>query len=411
MTNQEIVRAWIKESRKKLKHKHKKIYFDSPERIYSFGKHYVMARRADEDLILVQENAYSKTTSQHRTLVFKEARKAGYKTLEVPEPDVSVQQKATKDPVQSRHQANLVFILDKIIDGAGSVMRARSLDHSREVARPAGELKFYADRFAVGHLLTKVMREILSLWDEARSRESGVAWVISYVASHFSEQEELNRVGACLTPMEVTRHLEEVERRREEKQEEKRRKREAWKQEQEERRRLDEQHYLWFVEGFGQVGLGFEGDDEIDLGAVRRHLSRENLVALRRNENDDTPGYFEMMTPGRYRSGSARHLIPISEARLMDLFVRAHEAHVSGESFVPPNYWSLGDDEREQVLNAYSLNSDKGARAMYREITGSGDVVFGNRNTLPYDRLREVAEMEGWLVGDILVISGQRIRL
>lgn len=401
-TNKLTVNAWAK-GKEDGKAKGGNIFFEG-DRIWSYGRHYLMAKKLGNDFVLLKENKYSNTTSQHRGLV-RRAIGSSATIIEVPCVDV-------KDDVvfggnnrffgnredETRSQTgvldNLDYLIKQVRKAVGSFHRARKRSKWRRVASAVDNMIQYLNRFNLWWTVNEL--QVLSDITTTATRMDGVP-----------RRMAIDLVPKLISGVSHSKAASKAKSRRlkrEEKTRENRRRRKKKEIEQEAikkvKRLTDEEVQKQFDEWRqGQyVSIDFAARHPEVWTDVLNYFSER--VAIR----EGTEGFEVMRWDGR---GIAR---PTDE-QVMRAFIMAHERREKGEGIswgvegFKENYpmaAGLPFGECAEELNLHFGLHQTAEKQMAYNINKRGDLVqpAGNDTTLPFCELLRVAENKGWVITD-----------
>lgn len=113
--------------------------FSEGNTIYSYGRHFPMAKRIDSKTVLFTTNTYSNTTAKHLSWTFG-AIPGACTIFNVA--DVNADS-------QESHLKNVVAMLESVFDLAKKQKKARSYDYSGGISETLANAAKYAERFEV----------------------------------------------------------------------------------------------------------------------------------------------------------------------------------------------------------------------------------------------------------------------
>jgi hypothetical protein len=133
-SNLQCCHVWAQQTQSEGRSSHSGIFFEGPA-IYSYGRHFKMAEFIKKDVVLINRNHYSMTTSRHQNDMRSALNGLPIITIRVPDPSA--------DPVAVRDNARIM--INKIDESILSIDQSKShADYGIEnLAKEVAELDTY----------------------------------------------------------------------------------------------------------------------------------------------------------------------------------------------------------------------------------------------------------------------------
>jgi hypothetical protein len=197
--SREVAHVWAQQNQASGRNATRNIYFEG-ETIFSYGKHFPIARFAGRGVVLVNNNGWSNTTAGHKRDVDDALRGLPVTTIYVDDPseraDVS---------------RNMAALWNDLVTLATQHRDARQQDHRPQLARLLRNYAAYAQFVRKGR--TKKLAALLASLDTDQQFWAELAHVSRRAAAEI-DAEKLSRAGATDARTQAKREREQAKRER-----------------------------------------------------------------------------------------------------------------------------------------------------------------------------------------------------
>lgn len=148
LDNSMVAHVWAQQNQSYGRNGNGSFYFEGAT-IYSYGRHFPIAKFLDSKTVLLTTDTYSNTTQRHVSLV-RGAMPESVDVFNVPQIDISLESRWAENN-NVHHGENLSSYRERILAALGKADRARSYRylHVSEAERLGAQAVAYAERFGL----------------------------------------------------------------------------------------------------------------------------------------------------------------------------------------------------------------------------------------------------------------------
>jgi len=133
--NRDVAEAFANGS---TKAKTERVFIDG-DTIYSYGRHFAMAKKIGNSIVLFNSLGYSSSTSKHKSYTRCALERKGFKIIQVPDCDL-----ANAEKQYNMNTEQIKFILDKLTRVRTERIKEVYLEELKELKEQNDYLKDYA---------------------------------------------------------------------------------------------------------------------------------------------------------------------------------------------------------------------------------------------------------------------------